>query len=714
MKQVVQNIRTGETSVRNVPDPIAAPGCLLVATAHSLLSAGTERYVVELARKSLVGKAQSRPDHVRRVLQKLRQEGLIATASQVFAKLGEPMTLGYSTAGVVLECGPGVQAFKPGDRVATAGPHAGVLAIGKNLCARVPDSVPLDQAAYAAVGAIALQGVRLGHLGLGDKVLVIGLGLVGLMAAALAKAHGCQVFGTDVDPHKLELARSMGLVHAALGTPADAVRDFSDGVGVDAALICAATDSNAPLEFAAEMCRSKGRIVLVGVAGMNLPRTPFFQKELEFVVSASLGPGRGDPLYEERGQDYPVGYARWTAQRNMQAVLGAIEAKQLPVHHLTTHRFPVEQAAQAYDLITERSAPFVGVVLDYNLQEQPRRRVQLRLNSPTVHRVGLSMVGAGNFARLVLMPALQNVSNVHWRGLCSARGLNATQMADDNDFAFACSEVEQVLADPQTDAVFIATRHNLHANLVTEALRAGKHVFVEKPLCISFAELEAVRACVEAMGPRCPILMVGFNRRFAAGTQALTRHFVNRGPLSLSYRFAPGEIPANAWPQDEAVGGGRIVGEACHAIDLCTHLAGAPPQRVYAESVGASSGGITDDRVCITLRHVNGSVSQIFYQAGGDRAGPMERIEIFGGGRTATLEGWDKLELWADNRRRRLTGGKDKGHGRELRRFVQACAAGGPSPIAWDDLYAVAWASLAAVSSLRSGMPVEANSGAEA
>ena len=713
MKQVVQDVRGGVTSVREIPAPLAAPGQVVIATAASLVSAGTERYVVDLARKSLLGKARQRPDQVRRVLEKARAEGLLTTLQQVRAKLDEPMPLGYSAAGTVVACGAGVTSVKPGDRVAAAVPLAEVAAAGENLCARVPAGVPFEFAAYTSVAAIGLQGVRLARVALGETVLVIGLGLIGQICVALLKAQGCRVFGTDVDASKLELARSFGADEVALGSPTEAVRAFSGGHGVDAVLITAATASNEPIEFAAEVCRQRGRIVLVGVAGLNLPRPPFFQKELEFTVSSSLGPGRGDRLYEEKGIDYPIGHARWTAKRNMEAVLDLMAQGKLPVEKLTTHRFPIEHAAEAYDLITSNKEPCFGILLEYPAPSvTPVRRLDLRAAPAPGGQLGVSLIGAGNFARLVMLPNLARVGGFEFRGLCTAKGMSAEHTGRSSGFAFATTDAEELWKDKQTQAVIIATQHHLHAEMVKAALRAGKHVFVEKPLCIRAEELNEIASVVAELGDRCPILTVGFNRRFAPATRELRRFFEGIVPLSVSHRFSPGAIPPDHWTQDLEVGGGRIVGEACHAIDTCTAIAGSPPIRVSAESV-AQVGGLqtTDDCVFITIRHANGSISSVSYQAGGDRAAPAERIEVFGGGRTATVESWDRVELWQGGRQRKASGGKDKGHRAEFAAFLDACRSGGEWPIPWTELYAVTWASLMAVRSLREGRPFDMDEG---
>jgi predicted dehydrogenase len=625
------------------------------------------------------------------------------------AKLDEPMPLGYSTAGAVLERGRGVQAFQPGDRVAAAAPHAGVVAVGINLCARIPDEVSFEQAAYAPVGAIALEGVRLARLDLGERALVIGLGLIGQIVVCLLKAQGCRVFGTDLDAAKIDLARQLGADEVARGSPApDALRAFTGGHGVDAVIITAATQSNEPIELAAAAARVRGRVVLIGVVGLQIPRQPFFEKELEFTVSSSMGPGRFDPAYAEKGLDYPIGHVRWTVQRNMEAVLDLMAAGRLPVERLTSHRFPIDRATEAYDVITgARQEPFLGVLLEHpEAPPRPARRVALR-RAPLCETgdIGVSLIGAGNFARLILMPVLDRVGGIRLRGLCTAKGMSAEHSGRGRGFQFATTDAGEIWGDPGTHAVLIATRHDLHAELVIAALRAGKHVLVEKPLCIRLDELSAIARCVDELGERCPALMVGYNRRFAPATGRLREMFAGVRPLSISYRFSAPPIPADHWTQDEDIGGGRIVGEATHAIDACVALTGSTPARVYAESVGGAAGlAITDDRVFITLRHHDGSVSCVSYQSGGDRALPAERIEIFGGGKVAVLDGWDTLELWADGRVARERAGKDRGHHAELEAFFQACRDG-RWPIPWEHLLGVAEASLLAVRSLREGFP---------
>lgn len=711
MKQVVQDIRTGKQSVVEVPAPLAKPGHVLIANAFSVISAGTEKAAIELARKSLIGKARARPDHLRRVIEKIRQEGFFQTLEQVFRKLDEPMTLGYCSAGTVLAAGAGVHEFKPGDRVASNGPHAGVVCVPRHLCAHVPDHVPLDHAACAVLGAIALNGIRLAQLDLGSTAVVIGLGLVGQLTVALLKAQGCRVLATDPDMARCAIARQMGADVAETNLPVSAVMQHTAGLGADAVLIAAATPSDEPVQRAAEYVRKKGRIVALGAVGMNLPRRPFYFKEAEFVVACSYGPGRYDPDYEDRGHDYPPAYVRWTEQRNLQAVLDLMAAGRLNVAPLLTRRFPIEKAEEAYHTLESESP--LGIVLEYASSEtstMPARTISLRA-SPSGGGVGVGFIGAGNFARSVLIPALAQHTDIRLIAICSAGGLSAAHAGERYGFAKATTAPEEVLSDPAVQVVFITTRHNLHAEQVIAALKAGKHVYVEKPLCLTLEELDAIEqtlaSCEAAGKPR--LLMVGFNRRFAPAISRV-RDFLAlvSAPLTISIRFNAGALPPEHWTQDETEGGGRLIGEACHGFDLATYLAGSPPVRVFAESVGDRAANSKDDNAFITLRHANGSVSCIAYWAGGDRALPKERVEIAGGGRMAIIEDFRSITLAQEGRvgQKRLSR-QDKGHEAELGAFLAALRNGQPSPISWGELRAISKASILAVRSLREGSPFD-------
>jgi predicted dehydrogenase/threonine dehydrogenase-like Zn-dependent dehydrogenase len=711
MNQVLQNLRTGRLTVTTVPEPLAQPGQVLIANAASVISAGTEKMVIELAQKSLLTRARERPDQLRRVLEKIRNEGLFHTVRQVFAKLDEPVTMGYASAGVVLACGARVQEFKPGDRVASNGPHAGVVSVPRHLCAKVPDSVPLAHAAFTVLGSIALQSVRLARVELGGTALVIGLGLVGQLTVALLRAAGVRVLGTDPDASKCELALRMGAAMARPGLGAAEVAAATGNLLTDAVLITASTQSNQPIELAAESVRKKGRIVLVGVVGLQLDRRPFYFKECEFVVSCSYGPGRYDPEYEERGRDYPAAYVRWTEQRNLQAILDLMASSQLDIGPLISHRFPIDRAAEAYALIESNSKPYLGIVLEYPevTPDTLTRRVELR--AAKAHgTIGYGCLGAGNFARQVLLPALRQVKGLHPVLLCSAGGTSASHAGSKFEFEAATTDPAAVYGDDRVQAIFILTRHDQHGQQVVEALRAGKHVFTEKPLCLTVDELTEIEAVLNESGQGDPLLMVGFNRRFAPASLVVKQFFQDHeGPLTISIRFNAGAVAADHWTQDEEIGGGRLIGEACHAIDLATYLAGAPPVRVYAESVGSPHAeAITDDQCFITLRHANGSISSVAYMAGGDKAFPKERVEVMGGGRVAVIEDFREVVTCRGGRTKRTARwSQDKGHAAEVLRFAEALVKGGPAPISWDELRAVTLAALLAVRSLRESVPFD-------
>jgi predicted dehydrogenase/threonine dehydrogenase-like Zn-dependent dehydrogenase len=707
MKQIIQNVRNGQLDVATIPEPMARAGCVLIANSWSVISAGTEKMAIDLAKKSLIGKAIKRPDHVRRVLQKLKQEGFFSTIAQVSERLDEPMPMGYSSAGIVLACGAGVQDFKPGDRVASNGSHAGVVCVPKHLCAHVPENVPSDQAAFTVLGAIALQGVRLAKVQLGETAFIIGLGLIGQITVALLKAAGCRVIGTDPDQVKCAMALKMGADIAKPGIKANDVTGIAGGMGVDAVLITASTTSNEPIELAAGAVRKKGRVVLVGVVGLELDRRQFYFKEAEFVVSCSYGPGRYDPAYEEQGRDYPAAYVRWTEQRNMQAVLDMMASHRLDVSPLISHRFKVEDAASAYELIENGKEPYLGILIEYPDVDPKavQRRIELS-SKPVKGKIGVGCLGAGNFARTTLIPGLKKISDYHMRILCSAGGVSAEHSGRKLGFDAVATDEEAVCSDKNVNAVFVVTRHNQHAAQVIKALQAGKHVFVEKPLCLTIQELMDIEKALTTKN----ILMVGFNRRFSQAAGQVKEFFAGvKNPLTVSIRFNAGEIPPEHWTQNEEIGGGRIIGEACHAMDLATFLIGAPPVRVFAESVGGPGAGpITDDQCFITLRHANGGISNIAYLAGGDKAYPKERVEVIGGGRIAVINDFREIETCTNGRTKKTSlGTQDKGHSAELLAFADALTGKSDAPMSWNDIRAVTMASILAVQSIRECMPLD-------
>ncbi|MCA9218189.1 MAG: bi-domain-containing oxidoreductase [Planctomycetales bacterium] len=723
MLQVVQDIGSGKTSVATLPGPNVVPGQILVANRASLVSAGTEKMVLDLSKKSLLGKARERPDHVRRVFEKIRNEGLVDTIQQVRKKLDEPMTMGYSSAGVVIACGDGVQGYKPGDRVASNGPHAEIVSVPQNLCARIPDHVPFEHASFGVLGSIALQGVRLSKTSVGETVLVVGLGLVGQLTVAMLAAAGCRVLGTDLDESKCELAMKMGAEVASSSLNATKVESLTNALGADAVIITASTKSNGPIEMAANAIRPKGRVVLVGVVGLELDRRPWYFKEAEFVVSCSYGPGRYDPNYEERGIDYPAAHVRWTEQRNIQAVLDMMGRGQLDVGLLISHRFDIQQAKRAYELIESGDEPYLGIVINYpGIETTGTSAVSLTSRpASTSGKVPVGVLGAGNFARMVLLPAMEKCGNFAPISICSAKGLSAAHTGKSHGFTTATADEDEVFANDQVKAVVSITRHDQHARHVVKALDAGKHVFVEKPLCLNFEELEEIENALlgarsEELGARDDAgrsvetestIMVGFNRRFAPACVRMKKFFSDATePLTVSIRFNAGDIPADHWTQHDEEGGGRIIGEACHAIDLATYLTGSVPVRVYAESVGSAPGQISDDKCFITLRHANGSISNIGYLAGGDKRFPKERIEVIGTGRVGVI---DDYKVVTECRGGKLSTTKmkmDKGHAAEMKAWAD-CVAKGKWLIPWKELRATTIASILAVRSLREGMPFD-------
>lgn len=730
MKQLLQNMKTGETSLAEVPIPTPQAGEVLVQTAASLVSAGTERSVVEFAEKSLLGKARSRPDLVRQVLDKVRREGLLTTLDAVFNRLDQPLPLGYSSAGVIRALGPGVQGYHVGQRVACAGGnyavHAEYACVPINLLAALPDNVGFESAAFTTLGAIALHGFRLAEPQIGERVAVIGLGLLGLLAVMIARAAGCAVFGVDPDPERAALARKLGAVAVTRPEAEEAAQSFSRGRGCDAVLICAGTSTNDPVELAGAIARDRGRVVAVGVVGQGLPRKIYFEKELSFINSRSYGPGRYDPLYEEGGRDYPFGYVRWSEGRNLEAVVELIAAGKLPVVELITHRIPIENAPQAYEIITgKRKEAFLGVVLTYATEDgrpatdDSRLPTADRLPTTFTHHsslitphVSLGVLGAGLFANATLLPAIKKVAGIRLVGIASASGVSAGHAARKFGFSYAASDERQIFDDPNINTVALLTRHHLHAGQVIQALQAGKHVFCEKPLAVDSSQLSAISDQLlitdHARTPFGSLLITGFNRRFAPLAIQL-KGFVDgrKEPLVAHYRVNAGYIPLTHWLHDPEQGGGRIIGEGCHFIDFLTFLVGAPPVSVTASAL-PDNGRYREDNVVITLTFPDGSVGTVSYLANGDKAFPKERVEVFTGGRVGVLDDFRLLEMVRDGKRQaaRSRWAQDKGHRGEWEAFAAAIAASGPPPIPYDQLFGVHRATLAAVEALRSGTKV--------
>ncbi|MBX5477555.1 MAG: bi-domain-containing oxidoreductase [Pyrinomonas methylaliphatogenes] len=715
MKQVLQDPKEKRVRVVDVPPPVAQRGRVLVRTAASLISAGTERMTVEMGQKGLLGKARERPDLVRQVIQRAKNEGLLNTLRVVRARLSSSTALGYSAAGTVIAVGEEVAGISVGDRVACAGAgfasHAEIISVPKNLCARVPSGVSMEHAAFGTLGAIALQGVRLAEPTLGEAVVVIGLGLLGQLTVQLLKANGCRVFGIDLDERKVELARSLGADEAAVmnAETRRAVMDWSRGRGADAVLVTAATSSNEPIEFAGEIARLRGRIIAVGLVGMNVPRKVYYEKELSLIVSRSYGPGRYDPEYEERGHDYPFAYVRWTEGRNLEAFLDLAAEGRVKLDPLITHRFKIEEAEEAYRLITgERGEPYLGVVLLYDETRPVETRIEIAKRKVTTGtgRVRVGLIGAGNYARSLLLPALK-AAGVEFQAVATASGISARDVAEKYGFRYCVAGAGEILDDDDVDLIVIATRHDLHAELAKRALERGRHVFVEKPLALSDEELDQLLATAMRSAGN---LAVGFNRRFSPLAREAKEFFkARREPLSILYRVNAGRIPREHWTQDAREGGGRIIGEVCHFIDLMQFLTGARPVRVYAEEIESRNHEIVcEDSIFVTVRFADGSNGCIAYLAEGDRALPKERLEIFGEGRAFVLDDFRAASAYHRGRERKIRlRNQDKGQFEEAKALYAMVAEGAPPPIPLAELEATTRATFRIRDSLRLRRPIE-------
>ncbi|MBW8010779.1 MAG: zinc-binding dehydrogenase [Chloroflexi bacterium] len=718
MKQLVQNLRNGKTEVVEVPIPTPKPGAALVRTAVSLVSAGTERMLVEFAKKSLVGKARSRPDLAKQLLDKVRREGLLTALGAAFNRLDQPMPLGYSSSGTIVELGDGMEGFKVGQRVACSGGgyagHAEYVVVPKNLLTPLPQDVDNEAAAFTTLGAIAMHAFRLAELRLGERVAVIGLGLLGQLCVAISKAAGCQVLGIDLDPQRLAQGKLLGAQTALRENAEAAGQEFSRGRGCDAVLICADTSSNDPVELAGVLARDKAKVIAAGNVGLDLPRNLYFEKELSFMVSRSYGPGRYDTTYEEGGVDYPIGYVRWTEGRNLEAFVELLETGQLDISGLITHRFPIEDAEQAYQMITGKNKqPFTGVLLTYpeaagDLKRQKAIQFKTRTNQlDGPGRIKLGVLGAGNFALTVLLPALRRLDNLDFVGIASASGLSARHAASRFGFKYADSDPSRIIEDAGVNTIAILTRHHLHAEQVIAALEAKKHVFCEKPLAITREELIKIEERLE--NSPGSLLMVGFNRRFAPFAEQMQTFLAESGePLVAHYRVNAGHLPANHWLFDAQQGGGRIVGEGCHFIDFLSFLVGQPSISVTAKGI-PDEGRYLEDNVVMTFTFPDGSVGTLTFVANGDKALPKEHIEVFSGGRVAILDDFRRLVTIKDGKRSQLRARmrQDKGHLQAWRAFTEAILQTGEPPIPYEHVFGVARAAFAALEALRTGEAVK-------
>ncbi len=728
MKQIFHTLGNGEISISEFPAPVAGRGRLLIRSNASVVSAGTERSMVEFGKAGLIEKARQRPEKVLRTLEKVRTDGVLATVAAVRDKLEDRIIMGYSNAGVVVEVGAGVDDFSPGDRVVSNGPHAELVCVPRNLCARIPEGVSDEAAGFTVLGAVAVQGIRLVQPTIGECFVVIGLGLIGLFTVQVLLANGCRVMGVDRDPERLDLARRFGAMGVDISKNEDPVRaalSFSDGRGVDGVLVTAHTTSNEPIHQAAMMCRKRGRIVLVGQTGLHLSRDDFYEKELTFQVSCSYGPGRYDPFFEQQGHDYPFGFVRWTEQRNFEAVLSLIRDGKIDVEPIITHRFPFERALEAYEIL-ERGESSLGIVLQYPSEdEQTTERLLIRTVSTRAGRTAsrpqkvssaqtrispvVGVIGTGDHAVGVILPALRK-NKVRLKTVASQGGFTASRAARKFGFEQTTTDVQGLMSDPEINTVFVLTRHDTHASYVNEALRAGKHVFVEKPLAINpgeLAEVEEVYSSLIAAGTS-PLLMVGFNRRFSphiVKIKELIDPLVE--PKSFIMTVNAGEIPSDHWTQDPEIGGGRIIGEACHFVDLLRYLAGSAVVSANVTSMGmVPGGGVTHDKMTFTLSFSDGSFGTIHYLANGHKSFPKERLEVFCAGgilqldnfRTLVGYGWPgfkSMRLWR----------QDKGHLPCVTGFLDSVRQEKPAAVTFEELVEVTRVTFSVVDAAAGGLP---------
>jgi len=712
MKQVLQSARTGRIEVAEVPAPRVLPGCVLVRIGASLVSAGTERASSEFASKSLLQKAKSRPDLVRDVMNKIQRDGVLSAISAVRSRLDQPLALGYSSAGTVVAVGEGVADIVPGDRVACAGAnyavHAEFACVPRMLVARIPAAnVDFDSAAFTTLGAVAIHGMRTAEAKLGDTVAVIGLGLLGQLTVQVLLAAGCRVIGFDLLQERAELARNSGAlaVSASEAEFRDLCLQHTSGNGVDCVLIAAETSSSGPVNLASQVARDRAVVCAVGTVGLELQRKLYYEKELDFRISRSYGPGRYDAAFEQKGRDYPIGYVRWSETRNMGAFLQLLADGKVDVRPLITHTFAIEHAEAAYELITgDKREPYLGVLIRYAQDEQePATRLELvSRKAEAKGQVRVGVLGAGNFALGTLLPAIRACDGVLLEGICASNGARVKSAAEKFDFHFCASKEEEILSNPNINTVVIATRHHLHAGQVMRALEYGKHVFCEKPLCLSEAELSEIEAAYNRAAGSVQ-LMVGFNRRFAPMAKRMKLFLASSsGPMVMHYRVNAGMLPKDHWINDPEQGGGRILGEVCHFVDLLSFLCNSTPVSVQATAIPR---GTEDQDAIIQLAFSDGSTGTIHYVCSGDRTFGKERVEVFGGGAVAVLDDFRRLELVRHGHKQvhRAWLQQDKGHRAEWQEFAVSIRNGSPAPIGFEEICATTLATIRIAESLRSG-----------
>lgn len=718
MKQIVQNFKTGEMRLEDIPSPVIKGNGILVRSFYSLISAGTEKMIIDLAKKSYLGKAQERPDLVKQVINKVKNEGLINTYKSVMNKIETPIPLGYSCVGQVVEVSSKIDDVKVGDFVACAGAgyanHAEINYVPQNLFVKIRNVEKLQELAFTTLGSIAMQGIRQAEVAFGEYVAVVGLGLLGQITAQILKAAGCRVIGFEFDPLKIDLAMKNGMdAGVVLGKeePVKKVNDFTDGYGVDKIVITASTKENAPVELAADIARDRATVVMVGVTGMDLPRKPYYDKELNFKFSRSYGPGRYDYQYEEKGNDYPIGYIRWTERRNMQEFVRLVEEGLVNIEPLITHVFTFEKALEAYSMITDNpnKERFIGVLLKYDADKNIESKVAITNSKKNMENspIKVGLIGAGNFTQSVLMPEFSKISDIDLVGVASAQGMHAKNIADKYGFKYAAGNYKEILDDKNVNLAVITSTHNLHYTMVEESILKGKDVYVEKPLCIKEEELEAIKELIKSHPERS--LMVGFNRRFSKHVQEIKKLFsANSSPYMITYRVNAGNIPKGHWINDPEVGGGRIIGEVCHFVDLVQYIVGSKPVQVYTQKMSDSKNDIiNEDNIVTTMSFEDGSVANILYSSVGDKSYPKEKIEIFSNGMVVSCENFLKTTIWNGGKVNKVkTSGMDKGFYLLYSKYIDYLRGKSDIPITMDEIFLNTLATFKVKESLIKNEPV--------
>ncbi|MDC3130453.1 bi-domain-containing oxidoreductase [Bacteroidota bacterium] len=700
MKQIIQDLQNGNTILEDVPVPRVKSGAVLIQTTRTLVSLGTERMLVNFGKANLIQKAKQQPDKVKMVLDKLKTDGLRPTMEAVFNKLGQPLPLGYCNVGRIVAVGKGVSEFKVGDRVASNGNHAEFVCVPKNLVAKIPEKVTDEEATFTVIGAIGLQGVRLLKPTFGETIVVIGLGLIGLMTAELLLANGCNVIGFDFDTNKVRIANEKGII---ANNPSDGtdqvkfVESYTNGIGADGVIITASNKSNEIISQSANMCRKRGRIILVGVIGLDISRADFFEKEITFQVSCSYGPGRYDENYEQKGNDYPIGYVRWTEKRNFEAILNAISKKTLKVHSLISHRVSLNDYQTIYEDMSNSNA--IACILEYSSDTEIKNIIDLEKKSFKSKKGVLAIIGAGNFTSSTILPNLKKI-NADIKYIASSSGLSSTIMAKKYNIACSTSEYKEILKDDDVDLVFVTTQHNMHAKMVIDSINSGKSVFVEKPLALNYDELNKI---IDSYKNNEGNISVGFNRRFAPFSKKMKGVLGNSTtPINIVATMNAGFIPQDSWVHDMEIGGGRIIGEACHYIDLCSYLAGSKITKVCMNAMGNSTDENTDN-ASVLLKYVNGSNAVINYFSNGSKKYSKERIEVYSQERTLIMDNWRTLKGYGFKGFSRSRSSQDKGHFNQFKELIEQQKNGGKPVISFEEIVNTTKASFAAIESLKKG-----------